>query len=449
MSEEKKEKGKTAAPKKAKITPTAPKGMRDIRGDEYFDVQGFIEKAAEIAIYYGFAPIETPILEKEELYAPVGEYTDIVKKEMYSLRTKGGDRLAMRPEGTSAIVRAYIEHGMHTQPQPVMFYYSGPYFRHDKPQRGRFREFRQFGLEVLGTEKSIADAIIIRVLLTILNEAGVENVCVEINSLGDKDCRTAYKRALASYFKKHTNKLSSDAKDLLKNNPLRLLDSKDPEIEKLKDAAPQSIEFLQGPAKQHFKEVLEYLDALDITYQINSNLVRGLDYYNRTAFEFKEILSDEDVEEKEEKKRPIEFGGGGRYDYLGRMLGARRPVPAVGGAIGVDRILMLTKHKNLTPRIVKKPKVFFIQLGFEAKLKSLCVVEILRKGRLPVKHSLSKDGLTSQLAMAEKLKIPWVIIMGQKEVLENSIIVRNMADRSQKTVKIEALADYIKDAIAK
>ena len=284
-------------------------------------------------------------------------------------------------------------------------------------------------------------------LLTVLEEAGLGTPCVDVNSLGDKDCRTSYKKSLSAYFKKHGNALSPHAKMLMKNNPLRLLDSKDPSVADLKKNAPQSIEFLQGPAKQHFKEVLEYLDALSITYEINNNLVRGLDYYSRTVFEIK--TSFENKEGGEAAEAALEYGSGGRYDYLGKMLGAKKPLPAVGGAIGVDRIISIANLKNIAPRIVKKPRVFFIQLGFEAKLKSLTVIEILRGARLPIKHSLSKDGLSAQLGIAENLKIPWVIILGQKEVLENSVIVRNMEDRSQKTVPIESLPDYIKKVVAK
>ncbi|MAZ40795.1 histidine--tRNA ligase [bacterium] len=430
-----------------------PKGMRDLLGEEYFTYQGFFEKAAEIALYYGFKPIETPIMEREELFHSVGEHTDVVTKEMYALKAKGSNKFALRPEGTAPVMRAYIEHGMQTWPQPVMLYYGGRFFRHDNPQRGRFREFRQFGLEVIGTDKSIADAMTIKVMATVLEEVGIENIVVDINSLGDKECRTAYKRALVNYFKKHSGKLNAHEKDLLKNNPLRLLDSKNPELEKLKEDAPTSMEFLTGESKKHFKEVLEYLDALDITYQINNTLVRGLDYYSRTVFEFieqpKEAPEGEGGDKKEEASAPLSLGGGGRYNYLGKALGAKQDVPGVGAALGVDRILMDESVKNLTPRIVKKPKVYFIQLGFEAKLKSLGVIEILRKARLPIRQSLSKDGLSAQLGTAEKLRIPWVVIMGQKEVLENCVIVRNMEDRSQTNVPIEELADYIKKVIAK
>jgi len=435
----------------------SPKGTRDLFGEEYFAYQGFFEKAAEVALYYGFKPIETPIIEQEGLFNTVGEYTDVVTKEMYSLKSKGTQKLVLRPEGTAPIIRAYMEHGMQTWPQPIMFYYGGRFFRHDKPQRGRFREFRQFGLEVIGTDKSIADAIIIKVMSIILEEVGIQNVTININSLGDKDCRNAYRKSLTTFFKKYYGKLDAHEKDLLKNNPLRLLDSKNPILQKIKEEAPSSIEFLNGDAKKHFKEVLEYLDALGITYQIDNTLVRGLDYYSRTVFEFveqKEKKNDptETIETKNDddaEELPLSLCAGGRYDGLGKSLGAKHDIPGVGAALGVDRILADKNVKGLSPRLIKKPKIYFIQLGFEAKLKSIGVIEILRKARLPIRQSLSKDGLSAQLGTAEKLKIPWVVIMGQKEVLENSVIVRNMEDRSQHSVSLDELSDYIKKVIAK
>jgi histidyl-tRNA synthetase len=444
--------------KEVKDTFQTPKGMRDILTDEYFAYQGFYEKAQEVALYYGFNPIETPHMEFEEVFTrSVGEYTDMAQKEMYTLKTKGGDRLALRPEGTAAIMRAYIEHGMHTLPQPVMLYYGGSFFRHENTQRGRFREFKQFGLEIIGSEKSIADATTLKVFTTILDELGIKGITIDINSLGDKECRASYKKALFNYFKKHSSSLGAHERELLQKNPLRILDSKNPEIIELVKDAPESLEHLTGASKQHFKEVLEYLDALSITYRINSRLVRGLDYYSRTVFEILEskteepVLVEGEVPEKKDTANlpPLAIASGGRYDYLGRALGSRKDIPAIGGAIGVDRLLMMNEAKRLKPRVLKTPKVFFIQLGFEAKLKSLAVIDILRKARLPIKQTLGKDSLSIQLGMAERMEVPWVIILGQKEVIENSVIVRNMGDRSQQSVPINDLADYIKKVIAK
>ena len=431
--------------KEKKEAPTALKGMRDIIGDEHHKYQGFFEKAAEVALYYGFQPIDVPVLEREEVFLSTqSEDTDIVSKEMYTLKTKSGDKLALRPEGTAPVMRAYLEHGMQTLPQPVKLYYYGSFFRHDNPQRGRYREFKQFGIEMIGSPKSVSDATIIYLTAMILKEVGMENIIIDINSIGDKESRAPFLRELTAYYRKHINHLCSNCKQRIKTNPLRLLDCKSAECQPFKEKAPQTIAHLSPAAKTHFKEVLEYLDALKLTYRINTNLVRGLDYYTHTVFEITEAPSDKPAEEGAEEALPLAIAGGGRYDYLAKRLGSKKDVPAAGASIGVDRVFLSPNYKANTPRIVKKPKVYFIQLGFEAKLRSLEIIEILRNARIPVTHSLNKDSLGAPLAIAEKLQIPHAIIFGQKEALDGTVIVRNMLTRSQDTVKIAKLADYIK-----
>lgn len=423
----------------------ALKGMKDLMGAEYFSYQGFFEKAAEVALYYGFQPIATPVLEKEELFTSgVGEGTDIVEKELYRVKTKN-DVLALRPEGTAGVIRAYLEHGMQSLPQPVMLYYEQNFFRHDNPQRGRFREFRQFGLEMIGSDKPINDALIIKVITTILEEAGVENISVELNSIGDKECRNSYRRELVNYYKKHLGKICTDCDRRFKENPLRLLDCKNPTCQPIKEGAPDSVAFLCENCKRHFKEVLEYVESMGISYTINKLLVRGLDYYSRTVFEVFTVTEQNENSPEQEPAQPLAIASGGRYDGLAKTLGSNRDVQAVGGAIGVDRVIMLNTGTDLAPRILKKPKVYFIQLGFDAKLKSIAIIEILRKARVPIMHSLSKDNLGAQLGAAEKLKIPYAIILGQKEVLDETVIVRNMSDRSQKSVKVKDLLTYLKE----
>ncbi len=422
--------------KKPRQDLASPKGMRDIIGDDYYKFQGLFEKAQEVAVYYGFTPIETPILEHEEVFTTaVGVGTDIVDKEMYTLRTKGGDHLAMRPEQTAGLMRAYIEHGMQSVPQPVLLYHSGPVFRHDKPQKGRYRQFYQFDLDAIGSEKSIVDALVIKTIYTILEEAGAKNLFVTINSIGDKDSRPIYLRELTAYYKKHIDKLAPLDRERLKTNPLRILDSKEPATIEVNVGAPDSIGYLSASGKRHFKEVLECLDQMNIPYQIDKNLVRGLSYYTHTVFEIIETAED---------GTKMTIAGGGRYDYLGRQLGAKKDVPAMGGSIGMDRIVERPWFRDLTPRIMKKPKVYFIQVGVEAKLKSLNVVEILRKAHIPIMQSLSKDSLGAQLAIAEKSGTPYVMIFGQMEAVHDTVIVRNMETRSQETVPIAELASYIK-----
>jgi histidyl-tRNA synthetase len=327
---------------------------------------------------------------------------------------------------------------MQTMPQPIMFYQYGPTFRHDKPQRGRYRQFWQFDLDSLGSDKSIMDALVIKAGMSILEEAGAENLSIDINSIGDKECRGAYIKELTNYYKKHLKDLSSIDRERLRINPLRILDSKEEKTKEINKQAPDAISFLCSSCKKHFKEVLEYLEEMGIPYNINKNLVRGFSYYMRTVFEV--------IEEKgSEDGTPLSIAGGGRYDYLAKQLGGKKDVPAVGFSVGVDRIVASPWYKKLSPRIIKKPKIYFVQLGSEAKLKSLNIIEILRKAHIPITQSLSRDSLGSQLAIAEKLQIPYALIFGQKEALENSVIVRNMSNRSQNTVKLNDLLEYLKN----
>lgn len=409
-------------------------------GADYYKFQGFFEKAQEVAEYYGFKPIETPVLEYEDVFvSAIGEGTDAIDKEMYAFKTKGGDRVAMRPELTAGTMRAYIEHGMMNQPQPVLLYHGGPIFRHDSPQKGRYRQYYGFDLDAYGSDKSIVDALIIRTAYTILEEAGAKELMVDINSIGDKECRGRYLRELSSYYKKHMKDLPTVDRERLQKNPLRVLDSKDPKTIEINEDAPDAVSYLCPSCKKHFKEVLEYLEEMNIPYSINKNLVRGLSYYTRTVFE---IMEERPTESGEMKKLTI--CGGGRYDYLAKTLGSKKDIPAMGMGFGMDRVVESDWFANLKPRIMKNPEAYFIQFGLEAKLKSLNIMEILRKVKFPVIQSISKDKLGAQLGHAEKLGVKYVMIFGQREALDNTVIVRNMETRSQDTVKIDELKEYLK-----
>jgi histidyl-tRNA synthetase len=412
----------------------AAKGMRDIKGDHFYNKQGFFEKAQEISEYYGFSAIETPVVEHAEVFLKGLDADDDAVKEMYSLKTKGGDHLALRPEGTASVMRSYIEHGMGSLPQPIFFYYGGPYFRHERPQKGRYRQFYQFGLEIIGSPKAVLDAVIIQTGYQILKETR-RDITVKINTLGDKENRKAYVKELVKYYKKHKSALSKKDQKRLDTNPLRILDSKEPETIEVNQGAPTLISSLNDESKKHFKKVLEYLDAASVPYELDHALVRGLDYYNHTVFEYFTVLDDE---------VSLALGGGGRYDGLAKAMGHTKDVPAVGLALGVDRILEVSKEGCFCPKIRKKPKFYFIQIGFDARAKALSIIEILRERKIPIKHSLSKDSLSVQLANAEKLEIPYAIIFGKQEAMDNSVIIKNLENRKQDTVKIDDLKDYIK-----
>jgi histidyl-tRNA synthetase len=294
------------------------------------------------------------------------------------------------------------------------------------------------------------DAMVIHMGVLMLKEAGIENISLKINSIGDAESRKDYLKELVNYYKKHLGKMNATDRQRLKDNPLRILDSKDPNLLQINADAPQSVSYLNSASKKHFKEVMEHLNEMGVDYELDHTLVRGLDYYTHTVFEFfttQENKGDETVEENSDEvivTKRLALGGGGRYDYLSKAMGYKKEVPGVGFGFGVDRIVEAS-NKIPKPRVKKKSKVYFIQLGTEAKMKSLKVIEILRQNKIPVRQSLSKDSLGSQLAIAEKSGIPHALIFGQKEALENTILVRDMTNRSQTTVDIDKLAKYLKN----
>ena len=424
-----------------KLNIQSPKGMHDLLSDEYILYQNVFDKVEEIASYYGFKPIQTPVLETVDLFtATVGATSDIVEKQMYYIKNEGENKLVLRPEGTAPVMRAYIEHGMHTLPQPVMLWYKGSFFRHENPQKGRFREFFQFGLEVIGEGKPIGEAMLIQIFSLTLKELGLDQITVRINSIGDKECRGEYKKKLVSYYKKHLSGLCKDCKRRFKENPLRLLDCKEQKCAEIKRNTPQSIDSLCSACKQHMKENLEFLDTNNINYFLDTKLVRGLDYYTRTVFE---IFLDK---EGEAGGQGLALVAGGRYDALAKILG-KRDIPAVGGAIGIDRVVMAMQEKKIAPKPKRMPKVFFIQLSQSAKQRSMNIIEKFRLANIYIAQSISKDNLNSQLSLASRMNVPYVLILGQKEVLENSIIVRDMSIGAQETVPIEKVVEIIKKKI--
>ena len=415
--------------------------MHDLLADEYILYQNVFDKAEEIASYYGFKPIQTPHLESVELFtATVGATSDIVEKQMYYVQSDGDSNLVLRPEGTAPVMRAYIEHGLHTLPQPVMLWYKGSFFRHENPQKGRFREFFQFGLEMIGEGKPIGEMMVIQILTLALKELGLGPIIVHINSVGDKECRGEYRKKLIAYYKKHLPNLCKDCKRRYKENPLRLLDCKEIKCAEIKRNAPQSIDSLCAPCKQHFKENLEFLEKNNINYYLDTKLVRGLDYYTRTVFE---IFLDK---EEGSEGQSLALAAGGRYDPLAKILG-KRDVPAVGGGIGVDRVVMAMQDKKIAPKPKRTPKVFLIQLSQSAKQKSMSIIEMFRTANIYIAQSISKDNLNSQLSLASRMNVPYVLILGQKEVLENSIMVRDMATGAQESVPMEKVVEIIKKKI--
>ncbi|MBI2674652.1 MAG: histidine--tRNA ligase [Candidatus Yanofskybacteria bacterium] len=419
----------------AKVKLQSPKGMRDILPEDQRYFKYILKKSDQLLDYYGFERIDTPMVESVELFLrSVGESSDIMEKEIYTLKTKGGDMLALRPEGTAGVVRAYIENGMNVRPHPVKLSYWGPMFRHDQPQHGRYRQFYQIGVETIGDSSEAVDAELIFLGYKLLDMLGLDNYNVHINSLGDSYCRPGYLKALKDYYKNRSKKLCVNCKNRLKINILRLLDCKEAECVELSKEAPQTVDFLDDECKSHFKHVLEFLDEAKVPYILNPRLVRGLDYYTRTVFEF---LPDEENSQ-------ASVIAGGRYDKLIEVLGGSK-TPAAGWAMGIDRVVLALKEKNVNvPEGLPKPKVFLVQLGEAAKRKSINLYESFRKAGIEAKSSIGRDSIKSQLRIANRLGVRLALIFGQKEALDGTIILREMDTGVQETIPLEKIVDEVK-----
>jgi histidyl-tRNA synthetase len=417
-------------------------GMHDILPDEQVYYKKVQKSVEGIAQYYGFKRIDTPILEQAEVFVKgTGVGTDIVEKEMYTFRTKGGDLVALRPEFTPGIARSYIEHGMYNLPQPVKLWTIGPCFRHERPQAGRYRQLLQFDIEALGDKSPSIDGQVIQMSYDILKDLGFKNISIEVNSIGDAECRPYFKKILTSYFRSRKSSLCSDCQRRLKENPLRILDCKEEKCQRVKAGAPQIIDHLCEACHAHFKQVLEFLDELELPYALNPYLVRGLDYYTKTVFEI--------IEKSENGESQGSLVGGGRYDGLVKLLGGR-DVPACGAAGGVNRIVNLMKTRELKPdKKQEKPEIFLAQLGQSAKRKSLKLFEEFRAAKIPVAESFSKDSLKTQLKTADKMGIKWVLIFGQKEALEDFITLRDMDTGVQEEIKLDKVVEEMREKVNK
>lgn len=409
--------------------PQSLRGMRDLWGDAFALHEHVRAVSAQVLRMHQFAPIETPIVEPLSLYERgTGESTDIVTKELYSFETRGGDKVALRPEFTPGVVRAYVENGLSRLGVPQRLFAIGPLFRHDKPQAGRYRQFWQVDAEVIGgTGDPIYDAQAVATLYHILKELKAP-ATLEINSIGDRVCRPGYRKLLVAYYEQHQKQLCADCQRRLQTNPLRLLDCKEAGCVKLRADAPKMLDKLCVPCAAHFKEVMEYLDELGIPCTLNPYLVRGLDYYNRTVFEFVHEIGS--------------LAGGGRYDYLFETLGAK-PTPAVGWAIGVERLADALGERYQIPGKKARP-VFVAHAGEKARKSALALAELLTGSGIPVRDALAKDSLKAQLKVADKEGCPLAVIVGQKEAFDKTAIIRDFRTGLQEPFPLARIADEVK-----
>ncbi|MFA5051488.1 MAG: histidine--tRNA ligase [Patescibacteria group bacterium] len=427
---------------KPKKVPQLLRGMKDILPEEQRFWDFIRQRIDGVAQTYGFSRIDTPILEETSLFVrSIGQETDVVEKEMYSFLDKSNESVSLRPEGTAGVVRAYIEHGMLNRPQPVKMFYTGPFFRYDRPQAGRYRQFYQFGFEVLGDGHPVIDAQLMMLAYSLLSEIGLP-VTLQVNSVGCPTCREAYKKALNDYYRTRKNAICEDCKRRLQKNPLRLLDCKVPDCKLLAQDAPQTVDYLCEACHAHFVKVLEHLDGLEIPYVLNARLVRGLDYYTGTAFEIWPVAQDENAEP------PNAICGGGRYDMLVKQLGGP-PTPAIGFAGGMERLVIEIKNRDINVGMPPPPDVFVAQLGDAARKKALTLFEDLRRAGLKVAESFSKDGIKPQMEMANKLGVKYALIIGQKEMLDGTILIRDMENGIQETVDFQKIISEIQKRLSK
>lgn len=428
---------KLTNPTPKKGAPKAPRllrGMKDILPKEQEYWQYVNQKIEELTTIYGFRKIETPVLESVALFMRgVGVETEVVQKQMFSFVDEGGEKICLRPENTASIARAYVEHGMLNLPQPIKVYYNAPQFRHEKPQAGRFRQFNQFGLEVLGDDNPIIDAQIILFSYVFLKELGI-NCSIQINSLGCPSCRKNYNKRLLEFFRTKKRFLCDDCQKRLLKNPLRILDCKNEECQKICEEAPQIVDFVCEECKDHFIKVLEYLDELEIPYNLNSRVVRGLDYYTKTIFE---------IWPEGENASNGALGGGGRYDNLVEELGGPK-TPSCGVAFGLERIITLLRADESIANKRKNPEVFLIQVGAPARKECLKMFETFRHEKIRVAEAFSKSGLRPQLELANKMGVKLALILGQQEMLEGTIIIRDMEDGSQETVNMQIIIEEVR-----
>ena len=423
----------------------ALRGMRDVLPEETKWWKKVFTVVEEVAEQFRFERIIVPVVEPTSLFQrSVGTDTDVVEKEMYSFKDKSDEPISLRPEFTASFARAYMEHGMHNRPQPVRLWDMGPVFRYDRPQAGRLRQFWQFNFEILGDAHPVVDATLIQTAYTVYARLGIP-VELAVNSIGDKACRNEYIVVLRQFVKTHVQEYCEDCQRRYESAPLRILDCKNERCKALLQDAPQMVDWLCAECRQHFVQVLEYLDELEVPYVPEPQLVRGLDYYGRTTFE---VLREEGEGEENNEQRAAAWalGGGGRYDALMTTIGGRA-TPGVGFAGGIDRMVSLMQRGIGEGMLVRAPQIFIAQLGNESRKAALKLLNELRREGFTVAEQFSKDGLSSQLEIAGKLRCAYTLIVGQKELMDKTIILRDMESGIQEIIDMQKVVSELKKRV--
>ena len=420
-----------------KLLTKAVRGTQDILPSDSYKFRFVQDIMLNEDKLYGFKEIRTPIFEHTELFdRGVGGDTDVVQKEMYTFNDKGGRSLTLKPEGTVSAARAMLEHGIFNDALPLKMTYITPCYRYEKPQSGRYREFYQFGVEMFGAPSPAADAEIICLATTLFERLGISNLSLEINSIGCPTCRKNYQAALKNYFSAYKNELCETCVKRLEKNPMRIVDCKNSDCQKISQNAPNIIDFLCEDCRKHFDDVKKYLDNSNIEYKINPKIVRGLDYYTKTVFEFVA---------KDDAKRGLVCGGGGRYDGLVEEIGGIS-MPAVGFGIGVERLLLLMESQEIEIPQPKKCDIFIATADENAYFMALCLAKTLREASFYAEFDVVGRGLKAQLKYAGKINAKFCLVLGESELSLGKAEVKNMSTGEKYSVRLDG--NFLHDFVA-
>jgi histidyl-tRNA synthetase len=393
------------------------RGFKDIFGEEIGKFKGIEDVARKYFRLLGFREIELPILEKTELFVrSIGDTTDIVEKEMFTFTDLGGDSLTLRPEATAGVVRHYLQEGLYAKERIAKLFTMGPMFRHERPQKGRFREFHQIDVEVFGVEEALVDAELVWMIFLMLGDLGVNNYTIETNSVGCKQCRAPFRDVLVEYFETEKDQLCEDCLRRLTRNPLRIFDCKNARCIQIAARSPLLYDHLCGACRDHLDTFLRYMEAYGVTVAINKRLVRGLDYYTKTVFE----ITSEDLGAQKA------FMAGGRYNNLVEEMGGPA-TPGIGFAIGVERLAMLAHIQSMPA----KPTCFFASVGEKAKNYLIPILKAFAAEGLTVRYSYENKSLKAQMRSADNVKADFVLMLGDEEIEKGIVIIRNMKDKKQ------------------
>ncbi len=408
---------------------TAPKGTQDILPKDSYRWQWVERQLRALCAEYGFLEIRTPVFEHTEVFVRgVGETTDVVNKEMYTFEDKGGRSVTLRPEGTAGIVRSFVENGLFNDALPVKLFYLIQCFRYEKPQKGRLRQFNQFGVELFGAADPVADATVISMPYRLFQKIGLRGMTLELNSIGCKTCRGQYREALIRYFEQDRDQLCETCRERLTKNPMRILDCKSERCRRIAADAPLITDYLCGDCRTHFEAVQQYLTAMGVDFTLNPRIVRGLDYYNRTVFEFvsREIGAQGTV------------CGGGRYDGMTGQFGAADQ-PGIGFAMGLERFLLVLEQAGIDIPDPTGPDLFWIPLGEPARQKAVTLAMELMDQGARVQYDLMGRSVKAQMKYADKIGAVCTAVLGDSELEEGAVTVKRMADGSQQKVPFAQL----------